>query len=90
MINQDDARNIAKKLGIEPKPGSNHDNVAVWYKGKYVARYGIRRGSRQQAHSYIPQQLYISARQAKDLSRCPMSAADYFRTLIDKGLLEEM
>lgn len=89
MINQHDASRIAKKLGIEPEPGRKHDLAVVRYKGKYVTQFGVRRGSREQSHSHIPRQLHISPHQSRDLSTCPMSADDYFGTLIDKGLLEE-
>jgi hypothetical protein len=87
MLDQDDAKKIAAKLNAQTKPGRRHDLVVVRHKGKYVTQYGIRRGSRGQPHSYIPRQLFISQGQARNLSDCPMSADEYFKTLLEKGHL---
>lgn len=89
MISQTEAKDIAKKLGAKVKSGRAHDLAEVNYKGKRVAQFGIRRGSREQSHSYVPRQLYISGPQARDLAACPMSADDYFNVLIEKGLIQD-
>ena len=89
MITREDAERIAEKLGGIIRSGRRHDLVAVRHEGKHVAQYGIRRGSRQLAHSYIPRQLHITQRQAKDLSECPMSADEYFSVLQAKGFLPD-
>jgi hypothetical protein len=89
MLDQNDATRIAAKLAAETKPGRRHDLVVVRYKEKYLTQYGIRRGSREEPHSYIPRQLFISQGQAKRLSDCPMSADEYFKTLIEKGRVQD-
>jgi len=88
VITQRDAYAIAKKLGAIIRPGRRHEIAEVIYQGKYVASFGIRRGSRQESHSYIPRQLYISRKQADDLAACPLSADEYFAILVGKGILQ--
>jgi hypothetical protein len=79
MITKDHAIKIATKLNASIRPGGNHD----------IAQFGIRRGSRRDAgHDHIPSSLYISARSALELARCPMSYAQWIGILREKGLIE--
>ena len=87
MINQKHAREFAKKLDAQIRSGRAHDIAEINYKGKRVGQFGIRWGSRDQSHSYVPKQLYISLAQTEDLAACPMSAEEYFKVLAKKGLL---
>jgi hypothetical protein len=81
---------IADKLNakINTKTG-NHDIAKIYYGDKLIASFGIRRGSRKDlGHDYIPSQLYISKNQARQLGMCPMSAAEYFVVIGEKGMLD--
>ena len=65
MLNQTDARQIAKKLKAEIKPGRKHDLVVFRYDAVRLGQFGISRSSKQQSHDYIPRQLYITAKQCR-------------------------
>lgn len=82
-----DAWEIQKKLDGEIKEGRKHPQVIVRWEGKVVGRYGVRRGSGETGHDYIPEQLSISFRQALDLVRCPLTKEGYFEILRAKGKL---
>ena len=88
MIDKQDAENIATKLGAKRRLGRKHEQILVCYDEKVVARYGIRRGSGNPRHAYVPRELHISAQQAHDLADCPMTAERYFEILAEKGLLQ--
>lgn len=87
MITQTHAWEIARKLSASIRRGRKHDIAEINHEGKRVGQFGIRRGSRDQSHSYVPKQLYISLAQTEDLAACPMSAEKYFKVLAEKGLL---
>jgi hypothetical protein len=78
---------IADKLGAERSPGRLDERVLIKFNGVLIAQYGIRRGSRELPHDYIPKQIFASMRQALDLARCPMSRDDYFENLRRHGRL---
>lgn len=87
MFSREDGQKIAKKLSATMEAGRRHDLVVIRYQGKRVAQYGLRRGSGELSHSYIPRQLYVSQSQCRALSDCPMSADEYFALLKQKGLV---
>ena len=89
ILDQDAAHRIAKKLGANVRQGRKHARAEIIHKGQLVAHYGIRRASKPVHHGYIPQQLYISPGQARNLSECPMSAQEYFDVLKEKGLISD-
>lgn len=83
-----DALKIARKLGAEITEGRNHTRVLVVIDDAVVGSYGVSRSSRERNHDYIARQIGgISAMQARDLSRCPLSKEDYVRIIRNKGLL---
>jgi len=87
VIGKREAEDIAKKVRADRRAGRKHDVILVRHGGKLVAQYGIRRGSGNPGHGYVAKQLHVSAQQARDLAKCPMSADQYFKVLTDKGLL---
>lgn len=88
MIDKQDAVNIANKLAAERRQGRKHEQILVMYRTRLVAQFGIRRGSGNPSHSYVPRQLHISQAQAHQLADCPLSAEAYFQILAEKGLLD--
>ncbi len=80
---------IAKKLKADIQKDGKHEQVIVRYGDSIVARYGLRRASRAVGHDFIPRQLYVSPRQAKDLAQCSLDRDSYFTLLRDKGKLPE-
>ena len=89
ILTSKEAESIAKKLEAEIIPGRRHPKVIVRWQGTIVAQYGIRRGSRDVSHNYIPNQLFISFREALDLARCPRTKEWYFNALRSKGKLSK-
>ncbi len=87
LIGQDGER-IATKLQAQRATGRRHDLVKIHLGGKLVAQYGIRRGSGELSHDYIPRQIHLSPRQTHDLSACTLSRDEYFEILRGKGLVD--
>ena len=87
MLTQDDARIIARKLGVEIRPGRRHDLAVFRHRGRYIAQFGISRGSRDQSHDYIPKQLFLTHKQGRELRDCPLTLEGYLEILAGKGLL---
>lgn len=84
-LTTDHAEKIAGKLGIRPERGRKHDHVYIRWEGRIIASYGIRRGSRQLAHDYVAEQIFLTPREAINLARCPMSRDEYFEVLRTRG-----
>jgi hypothetical protein len=90
VIDKELAYKIVKKLNaeIDIKPGRPHDLARVYEGGKLIARFGLRRGSKKsEGHDHIPNSLFISPRQAKDLALCPMSRNQWLQVLQEKELI---
>ena len=86
VITKDTAERIADKLEAKFVNKRRHDIAQIYYGGKLVALFGIRRGSpKDQGHDFIPSQIFVTTRQAKLLGQCPLLRADWIQILIDKG-----
>jgi hypothetical protein len=77
-----EAEQIAAKLDASVEQGRNHARAVVRWNGKFIAQFGIRRG-KNVGHDYIPKQIFITMRQARDLARCPLSRQGYFEILAE-------
>ncbi len=86
-ITAKEAEQIAAKLNAELEERRGHKIAYVRWQGKFIAHYGIRRGSTELGHDYIPRQLFITMREALDLARCPLSKIAYFNLLRTRGKL---
>lgn len=82
-----EARQIAEKLEAEIKRKEKHDWVVIRWQGAVIAQYGIRRSSKAVGHDYIPRQIFVSAHQALELARCPLSRDQYFEIVKAQGKL---
>ena len=80
LLTARDAEAIAHKLDAEIKEGRKHTRAIIRWNKTYIASFGIRRGT-DAGHDYIPKQIFVSARQALDLARCPLSKQAYFEIL---------
>lgn len=89
MLTKEDAEEIARKLGASiKKKNRRHDLATIYYSGKLVAFFGIRRGSRKDAgHDHIPRSIYVSPHFCKELSRCTKYLADWLEELAKQNLL---
>jgi len=89
MLTQEDARAIARKLKAVIESGRNHDLAIFRYEGQRIAQFGIRRGSKEKGHDYIPRQLHLTQKQCGELRACPLSFDDYVTILRTKKLIPE-
>jgi len=87
-ISKELAEKIAKKLKAKKRTGTAHDLALIYHKGKLVANFGIRRGSRKDAgHDYIPAAIFLGARDARLLGECTLSRDDWITVMAEKGKL---
>lgn len=87
MLTQKDAEHIAKKLLADVRPGRRHDIVVFRYEGRYIAQFGIQRSSKEKSHDYISRQLFLTAKQCRELHECSLSLEQYVELLRAKGYL---
>ena len=85
MLTQTHAENIANKLSAEIVNKRRHDVAVIKSDGVLLGSYGIRRGSKELGHDYIPRQIGVAMRQAQDLANCPMSKEEYFEEMREQG-----
>jgi hypothetical protein len=87
LLTQDDAEAIAGKLGCTPYEGRSHKYYRLFVDQKLVARFGVRRASREKGHGHLPRDLHINQKQCSDLSTCPLSKDDYLQILRERNIL---
>jgi hypothetical protein len=84
----DDAIAIAEKLGanrlIDRK---RHENVQFRYNDRIIFTFGIRRGSGEKGHNFIPRQMSLSQKECRTFRDCTMSLEQYIQILRGKGLI---
>jgi hypothetical protein len=84
QITKEYAEKIAEKLGAtdETKPGDEHDEKVIYFEGRFVARYGIRRGSKKNSgHDHVQKNLNVNMHFAKELATCTKSRLEYFEKI---------
>ena len=86
LLTADSALTIAQKLEAEISEGRKHAKAVVRINGTYIGQFGIRR-DRMAGHDYIPNQIYVSMKEALGLARCSLYKADYESILKKKGKL---
>ena len=80
------AEAIARKLKAELEQGAKHIRATIRHKGQWIATFGIRRG-KDVGHDYIPSQIFVTNRQARQLADCSMSYDEYIAALYLQGKL---
>ena len=89
-ITKEHALNIARKLNAEIVKRKNkaHDMAYIYYRGKVIALFGIRRGSSKNlGHDHIPGQIYLSPHNTRLLGECPYQKRDWLNNMKDKCLI---
>ena len=82
------AKRIAAKLGASILHGRKHDRAVIRNDaGKVVTQFGIRRGSRETGHDFVPGELQIPRIDAMSLARCSLTKEGYFELLREKGIV---
>lgn len=86
MLTSVDAEAIARKLQAEIKKKTRRHKIAIIrVNGKEVGRFGIRRGSGELGHDYIPPQIHVSYHQAREIAQCSLYRVDYEQILRVNG-----
>lgn len=86
QITKELALSIAKKLKATIEPGSKHDFALIYYEGKLIAQFGIRRGANKEiGHDFIPSQIYLNTNKTKLLGQCPFTYEDWLLIMHEKG-----
>jgi hypothetical protein len=86
FFTQEDAAAVAKKLNAECVPGARgHERVRFWHDGKLIFQFGIRRGSKELPHSFIPFSMKISQKECRLFRKCDISLEQYIEILKAKG-----
>jgi hypothetical protein len=86
---QEHARNIAAKLRMDVVSGRNHDQAIFKHGGKEIVRFGIRRGSGELGHQYIPKQLHMTNKECRELHDCTRTLEHFVESLRAKKLIPE-
>lgn len=74
-MTREHADKITRKLSAEiDTSGRAHDLATVYFKGKPVIQFSIRRSSRKETgHGHLTEDLGLPAFQVRRLADCPMS-----------------
>ena len=67
--------------------GKAHTNAEVFEGETLVARFGIRRGSKELGHDYLPSELHITRGECRKLHECTLDREGYIRLMREKGEL---
>jgi len=90
IITKELADRIAAKLQAVSSPKKNrpHDLYRIYYEGRLIAHFGIRRSSRKdQGHDHVPGEIHVSPNQARLLGQCPMSREEWIEEMKRKGVI---
>ena len=89
MLTKDDAQAIATKFHAHiVTKNSTHDIAKIFYRGRFVAQFGIRRGSnRNQGHDHIPHGIHWSPNKCKRCAQCHIGFADWVAEMIETGVI---
>ena len=83
---QSDAWAIQEKLKAEVDDSARkHTLVKYRYNGILVFQFGIRRGSKESGHGYIPNQMKLSQKECREFRQCKITVDAYVDILKSKG-----
>lgn len=89
-ITRDVAEAIAKKLGAEIDASTpNHVLAYVYFNGRVVASFGIRRTSkRDKGHGHVPREISANQKFALELGRCTKYRDDWIELMKEKLIID--
>lgn len=84
-ITTSDAHAIAKKLKAKYEDARRpHTLAIVYYQGKRITQFGIRRGSKDQGHGHIPGAIFLSPRDTRLFADCSISYEEWVKRMAEK------
>jgi hypothetical protein len=88
VFTADDAKAISDKLGAVHERGrSGREGVEFYYNGKVIVRFGIRRGSGDHGHNFIPRHMHLSQKDCRLFRKCDISLEKYIQILKEKQVI---
>jgi hypothetical protein len=81
------ARVIAQKLDCNWREGRGHTLAELVHDGVMIASFGIRRGSKEEGHDYIPRDLHLQRKECWDLHDCALTKEGYLQLMRERGFL---
>jgi len=85
---QSDAWAIQEKLKAEVDSSARkHVLVKFRHNGMLIFQFGIRRGSKELPHEFIPNQMKISQKECREFRQCSMTLDAYIEILTSKGAI---
>ncbi len=79
---------IARKLDCVMREGKRHTRAAVFENGVLVASFGLRRGSKETGHDYLPRELHLKQSECWALYECSLTREAYLQLMRERGQLE--
>jgi hypothetical protein len=83
-ITREHAQKIADKLDCRLSEGKAHTTAEVWEGEILVARFGIRRGSKELGHDHLPSELHLKRKECKELYECTLDRPAYIRLMRER------
>lgn len=88
ILNKTHAETIARKLNAVYEEGRDHTLAKFYEGGRYIAQFGIRRGSKKdQGHDYVAKQIYFPTAKCLKLAQCTLNRPDWVKALQERGLI---
>ena len=90
IITKELAIKIAEKLKAQksPRKGRAHDDYFVFYQGRMITKFSIRRGSeKDKGHDFLCRAIHLGPHDAKLFGQCEISYEDWVENLRDKGII---
>jgi hypothetical protein len=88
VFTAEDARAIADKLRALHELGrSGHEGVEFYHNGRMIFRFGIRRGSGEHGHNFIPRYMHLSQKDCWLFRKCDISLDQYIEILKAKQII---
>ena len=86
VITKEHALKLVKKLKAKVVSDGAHNRAYVYEGDVLIASFGIRMGSeKDKGHDFIPRELFLGPRDARDLANCPLKREQWLKILQEKG-----
>jgi len=87
QFTQKHAELIARKLDCLIREGKRHTRAALFHNGVLLPSFGIRRGSKQTGHDYLPRELHLKQNECWELYDCGLTREAYLQLMRARGKL---
>lgn len=88
QFTQKHAELIASKLDCLIREGKRHTRAMLFHQGVLLASFGIRRGSKEAGHDYLPRELHLKQNECWELYDCSLTREAYLQLMRERGKLK--